>query len=182
MLSGDGLSRGSVARRSARSRRRDGGHIAGRVRSRRRCRLCPTRWRRWRDGGLVSPLVDIRRDSADVRSHLRRIFHTARDWHGPRRRRRFDTHGPHPRPLSRRLGVGPGEVRPGREILNVVMHILARRQGHARVFHLAADRGQDPAHCQRRPERHASRRGHSRCFCAGQPHCFHPPWRLRRTL
>jgi hypothetical protein len=40
-------------------------------------------------------------------------------------RSRLDAHGSHSRPLRRRLSVGPGEVRPGREILNVVMHISA---------------------------------------------------------
>jgi len=92
-----------------------------------------------------------------------------------RRCRRLDAHRPHPCPLRGGLGVGPGEVRSGREVLNVIVHVLARRQGHARIFHLAADRGQDTAHRQRRPERHPATRGTSRRSHAGQPHCFHPP-------
>jgi hypothetical protein len=99
-----------------------------------------------------------------------------------RRGRGLDAHRPHPCPLRGGLGVGPGEVRSGREVLNVIVHVLARGQGHARIFHLAADRGQDTARRQRRPERHPATRGTSRRSHAGQPHCFHPPCRLRRSL
>jgi hypothetical protein len=66
-----------------------------------------------------------------------------------RRRRRLDSHRPHPRSLGRRLSIGPGEVGTGWEVLNVIVHVPARGQGHASVFDLAAGRGQDPAHRQR---------------------------------
>ena len=64
-------------------------------------------------------------------------------------RGRLDAHRSHPGSLRRRLGVGPGEVRAGWEILDVIVHITARGQRHPCVFHLAADRRQDRARSPR---------------------------------
>jgi hypothetical protein len=115
-------------------------------------------------------------------AHLRRILGTHRGRHRAWRGRGLDPHRSHPSPLRCRLGIGPGEIRTGRQVLDVVVHVSARWQCHAGVFHLASDRGQDHAHGQRRPLRHAPSRGPSRRSLAGQPHCLHPPWRIRRPL
>ena len=93
-----------------------------------------------------------------------------------RGRRRDHPHGRHPRPLGRGLGVRPGEVGAGREVLDVVAHVFARRQRHARVFDLAARGRQQPEHGRARQEREAPAvRPHRRPRARGQ-HRFHPPW------
>ena len=98
------------------------------------------------------------------------------------RRRGLDTHRSHPPPLGRRLGVGPREVRSGRENTGRHRACTCPRARHPCIFHLAADRRQDPAHRQRRPKRHPAARGPSRRSHPGQHHRFHPPWRLRRSV
>ena len=72
---------------------------------------------------------------------------------GGGRKRNFHAHRLHPSPLRRRLGVRPGEVGPWSVVLYVVVHILARGQGHAGVFRLTPCRGEQPAESQRRPDR-----------------------------
>jgi hypothetical protein len=148
-----------------------------------RQRLGSCRHGLWRLGARRHhPRLHVDIGSCSSRWPLTRVKVAGRNRSSSDRRRRLDTHRPHPCPLRRRLGIGPGEVRSGREILNVIVHIPARWQGHAGIFHLAADRGQDPARRQRCPKRHASPRGPSRRSHAGQPHSFHPPWHIRRSL
>jgi hypothetical protein len=155
------------------------GHGHGRIQSASpRYRLGRNRpWRQYFRLG-----VRIGRSASSAQRILGRVEGAGRDRSRSHRWRGLDAHGAHPRPLRRRLGVGPGEVRRAREILNVIVHIAARGQRHAGVFHLAADRRQDRARQQSRPKRHASPRGPSRRSHPGQTHRFHPPWRLRRSL
>jgi hypothetical protein len=126
-------------------------------------------------------VVNVRRPAGDV---LRGRWRTGRHRRRPRgglvRRSQVDPHRLHPGTLRRRLRVGPREFRPGSEVLNVVVHVLARGQRHARVFHLATRRRQQPAQSQGTPRRKASdarprpgQRSHAR-----GPHRFHPPWSL----
>jgi hypothetical protein len=91
--------------------------------------------------------VGVRRRPAPA--ELGRVGESRRHRCRPDRWRRLDAHLPHPRPLRRRLGVGPREVGARWEVLYVVVHVPARGQGHAGVFDLAAGRSQDPTRRQR---------------------------------
>jgi hypothetical protein len=145
------------------------------------------RTRSWRHRLRNDRLTGQRRHrhGIHVRPARAALTGVTRPWRGgsrARRRRRLDAHRAHPRSLRRRLRVRPGEVWARLEVLNVVVHVPARRQRHTCVFDLAADRSHDPAQSQRRPKRRATPLGPSRRSHAGQPHCFHPPWHLRRSL
>jgi hypothetical protein len=111
----------------------------------------------------------------------RRTHNRAKSGCGRHRRQAVRlAHRRHPRPLRRGLRVGPREVRARCEVLHVVVHILARRQRHPGVFHLATDRREQPADGQPGPERQAPASMATRRSLAGRDHRYHPPWLPQR--
>jgi hypothetical protein len=105
-------------------------------------------------------------------------------WHTRRRQRPghrvrawVDSLFSHPRPLGRGLRLSPRERRARWEVLHIVVHVLARWQSHTRVFHLAADRRQNPADGEPSPQRSTQAPLEpARQSLAGGAHRFDPPW------
>ena len=120
--------------------------------------------------------ADARRDGRDRGPEGVRAEAARRDRGGAGGRRGHHAHGRHPRPLGRGLGVRPGEVGTGREILDVVAHVFARRQSHARVLDLAARGREQAEHGRPGEERQAPAARPPRRPRARGQHRYHPPW------
>ncbi len=146
--------------------------------------------------GRPRPGPPLRRDDAlgtfhgragadiDVRRHVRDVLlrrQGTRGTHGPdrsngHRRGHLEPHPFHPCPLRGRLRVGPREVGAGREVLDVIVHVLARGERHAGIFDLATGRREQPTDGQPGPQRQAAAPPAAQRLFAGGLHRKHPPW------